>query len=272
MKIIGLIGVISIGVFLMYSQFYSARAYAQPAQIDPSLRALLPEEREITDKTMRLFSQNLMLVTMGHERGEELFRLFVDHHIPLVIEQLGNGRTVTRVERSTNSTQFSFFAEPWDEEETFASYLPQHRELRIGTKLMSNCFFGFIAAHEMVHVDDFVSGRESPAPSGSDEFVAGEIRAHELEFELIERWTRGRFWTTIGRVERRLAKVGRATPFTEDMREVDALFPPSESDIERRMRNGIYVLAISFSRIERFGLPDAYHQKIRAYRETISAH
>jgi len=58
-------------------------------------------------------------------------------------------------------------------------------------------FLGVIALHEMVHWDDQVLSKRESMSSRDNEWVAGEVRAHDVEIAALDRLTGGKFLTAI---------------------------------------------------------------------------
>ncbi len=112
------------------------------------------------------------------------------------------------------------------------------------------------------------NARLFPAHLHEDAFVAGEIRAYELEIELMENYLKGTFHKALSNTAQRLA--GRPVACLEDFRELDALFPPVESVIEREIRNTTYAVALAFQYAKQSGNPDVTQEKMKNFRKLFT--
>lgn len=218
-------------------------------------------------EVIRHFSQSLALVTKGNKEGEALSELFEKSHIPVIVHE---GMTYVSSPRETTQTLF-FVKEGTPsfrqrEVELVASFNTTNRTLTINDQPMTDCWRGFIAGHEMKHVHDIVTGIEVPSPLWSNEYLAGEVRAHEFEITLIEQWTHGEFKRRVAMSMPTLAHKPVKQWTKEDIKPFEELFPPAMSQMESDARVALYAIAVAFQKAEQSGTNDVLKEKMRLYR------
>lgn len=118
---------------------------------------------------------------------------------------------------------------------------------------ISQPWMGLGCLHETVHAKDILEGKESRDASRQD-FLAGEVRAYEMELAALDAFTEGRFTTTLQTILERqnYRRSGNLTvPNQAAQKALDNLFPQPEpqSTAERSVRDGLYLIALNFARL-----------------------
>lgn len=220
--------------------------------------------REQIERTTRTFHRGLELVTRNHGVGQELLRLFEENYIPVIPV---NGAWVTTQSAIIKNTSFYVTTglRRFGGLELSASFDQDEQLLMIDPSPTTDCWMGFIGAHEMLHVRDYFMRGKSPP----DLLPSDEVRAYELEIDLIDQWTQGRFRKTIKGVAQRL-NGKQLTSDSAEVRELNALFPTALSQTELDTRSMVYIIAISFYEAERSGAPDITKEKERRYKKIVT--
>lgn len=150
----------------------------------------------------------------------------------------------------------------------------QHREPGSGMQVIqvkpvaiSKAWAGIILGHELVHLDDRTSGRESHPPK-AHEYLQGEVRAFDFERTLAKKMSQGKFTPAVqGLIEkyqlrsfqdyinifRNFKKYGDDINLTLSMA-FGGVSPSSQS--EQALRNAFYLVSIGFQVIENTVPPD----------------
>jgi|GEM_PF-3381947 len=118
---------------------------------------------------------------------------------------------------------------------------------------ISSVWMGMGCIHETVHAKDILDGTESRNAS-RQEFLAGELRAYQVELEAIDTFTQGAFSQTISGIlqDKLYEQRGKfIIPNKDAQRSLDQLSPQPipQSTAERSVRDGFYVVALNFARL-----------------------
>lgn len=126
---------------------------------------------------------------------------------------------------------------------------------------LTDIWKGVLLAHETSHIHDDLAGIEQP---GMESFYQGEVRAYNLEFDLLNQATDGAY-------KRVLHKLLQANPIPEGQYQIglfneqyDALtdlFPQALSQDELKLRVAAFTIAINFAAFELRSEPSAFEAK-----------
>lgn len=212
---------------------------------------------------MDAFRDAVAAVVRGHSRGQALLARWDQCAQPVVVYRGGffGPQTRTRDCRSPFGVGFvhpetqDLFGAFLLDGQLWARYDPTRRIMVVDLSTpLSTPWLGFVGAHELLHVDE---GTRTP-----DELPLHEVKAYDLEIDLINRWTRGTFFDL-------LDAESTLTPLDETR--LDALFPPAASRDEIELRHLVYRLAHRFRMAERNSGGNVERAKARAFADFVEA-
>ncbi|MBI4281115.1 hypothetical protein HY628_02880 [Candidatus Uhrbacteria bacterium] len=212
----------------------------------------------------------LASVVRDHTEGQRLLAMFDEQSHPLLFQ--GN-RGYNLSKRPQTEYSFSVTVLPDDQLRYLlgefgrvfaAGYMAQIRTLFLNAQPMSDCWRGFLLAHEMTHVWHHVVDQYPPQPFNSDAYILEEIRAFEFEFGVIDRWTKGQFLKTIDQA----AKETNDSLILTDaiLQKIDSLFPRAVNQDESGLRHDVYQLAVILRNSKQQPIQNIRQEKIRRYR------
>lgn len=116
---------------------------------------------------------------------------------------------------------------------------------------ITSVMVGVVLAHEALHVKQRLTGYEQ---SRADGFIAGEQEAYELEFRLLDQFTKGKFKEVL-KEQVKGAPVGsyKTRITSEDASKINPLFPASLGREEDGVRIPAFVLGMNFALLENKG-------------------
>lgn len=213
-------------------------------------------------RTIDFFKNGLQLVCPKNTKCNRLFTLFEDNNIPIVVESIVKPDNKLKADGSMNITTLSskIFTEAsfyitvpnkqlqGRERDASATFDNTTGVLSLSRERYSKPWAGFILAHELVHVVEWLK-RGRDLAKGKN--MAEEVLAHELEFKIIDDYTNGQFTKKID--EALLLAESRISGMLEKeevMRHFDPLFPPSKSAEEHDSRHTNYELAMRFRSVD----------------------
>lgn len=127
------------------------------------------------------------------------------------------------------------------------------RTVRIATSFKSREWLGIMLAHELSHVEDqIVHGENS---RNKDEYMAGEIKAHKFEMNLLKSWNPEVYATLIEKG----APFYAAKKIDELDRLIASLYPVSTPEVSQSERNlglASAIIAIAFETAIKKGATD----------------
>lgn len=147
---------------------------------------------------------------------------------------------------------YTAIVDPQKNPSAFAN-MPGFSEFTTGNKILllknvpvSERFAGYLLGHESVHVYQWLQGIEQERQNG---FLEGELDAYTLEFRLMDKTTKGKFFQTLkdNVEEQKLTNDSLVMAIGQsDLKQIDGLFPPALSADEADLRGAIYLLAQNF--------------------------
>ncbi|MEK7655910.1 MAG: hypothetical protein AAB386_04515 [Patescibacteria group bacterium] len=276
-RIITSVAVVFFGAWLFFALQEKTDASALAERGKERSEAEERSRQELIAKDRKDLLRALKLVASGDEEGEKLIDLFQQ---AVVVRLYGSRRW-----SEEDSTGKKLFRDANSKVPRNLWIMPSEKSLRAAHGFIPEANFeyaqsgngiftpppstftdqwlGVRLAHELLHANDYLTGVEPPNPKGAgltDDFVQGEVRAHNLEVRLLDRMSNGAFGEILGLIAERYeppagfpARWFFSDSFDEFV-ELDKLFLPARSKEETNSRCGSYNIALNFMYAERLGL------------------